>query len=200
MTGIASEQEYVTQTFSELSLAGEAITRSEFDACRFHACDITQSRFSNCRFVDCVFEQCNFSLCDIALSRFSDAVFTNCKLVGVDWTTVSWPDFKLPATLRFEQCVLNDASFYGLHLDEIQFIECKMHDADFRESSLCEASFDDCDLTASLFQNCDLSSASFIGASNYDIDVFNNRIRNARFSRFEAVRLLHSLDIELVDE
>jgi uncharacterized protein YjbI with pentapeptide repeats len=55
------------------------------------------------------------------------------------------------------------------------------------------------DFANALFGRTNLSRANFAEAINYDIDVFNNEIKAAKFSRHEAIRLLDSLDIELID-
>ena len=70
---------------------------------------------------------------------------------------------------------------------------------DFREGSFCEADFRSTDFANSLFKETDLTGADFTGAVNYRIDVNYNKISRAKFSRYEAVNLLESLGIELVD-
>lgn len=77
--------------------------------------------------------------------------------------------------------------------------ECKAHDVDFREGDFSCSNFTYTDLSGSLFSNSNLSGADFSEASNYDINIYQNVIKQAKFSRFEAVRLLDSLEIELVD-
>ena len=77
--------------------------------------------------------------------------------------------------------------------------ECRARDVDFREGDFSQANFTYSDFSGSFFSKTNLSGADFTEATNYDIDVFQNRIEQARFSRFEAVRLLDSLEIELVD-
>jgi len=44
-----------------------------------------------------------------------------------------------------------------------------------------------------------LTGADFSEAVNYRINVFDNDLKKAEFSRYEAVSLLESLGIELVD-
>lgn len=76
---------------------------------------------------------------------------------------------------------------------------CKVHNVDFRDGDFSEANFTYSDFTGSLFSNTNLSGADFSEATDYDIDVLHNKIKHAKFSRFEAVRLLEGLEIELVD-
>ena len=77
--------------------------------------------------------------------------------------------------------------------------ECKAHNVDFREGNFSNSNFTYTDLSGSFFSNTTLSGTDFSEAINYDIDIYRNIIEKAKFSRFEAVRLLDSLDIELVD-
>lgn len=51
----------------------------------------------------------------------------------------------------------------------------------------------------SLFNKTILNRADFTDAVNYQINILQNEVTKAKFSRFEALNLLHSLDIELVD-
>ena len=55
------------------------------------------------------------------------------------------------------------------------------------------------DFAGSLFNEINLAGADFTEASNCDIDVLNNGIRKAKFTRYEALDLLDSLGIELID-
>jgi hypothetical protein len=50
-----------------------------------------------------------------------------------------------------------------------------------------------------LFGKTNLVSADMTEALNYNIDLHENNIKNAKFSRYEAMRLLDCLEIELVD-
>jgi uncharacterized protein YjbI with pentapeptide repeats len=171
----------------------------EFEACDFIECNFTATRFKKCRFIECTFTRCNLSLVQVSQSQFTDVIFNECKLVGVDWTRAAWPKLVFSVALQFTQCILHDSSFFGLNLDEITIDACKAHDVDFREGRFRRAILSGTDFTHSLFAKTDLSGADFTDASDYDIDIFNNNISKAKFSRDEAIRLLNSLDIELVD-
>jgi fluoroquinolone resistance protein len=153
----------------------------------------------NSTFINCTFSQCNLSLIKVPQSQFSNATFFECKMIGVDWSRAAWSRLIFSTSLQFHQCILNGSSFLGLTLDEMVLEECKAHDVDFREASFCRAIFRATDFAHSLFGKTDLSRADFSEAVNYDIDIFNNKISKAKFSRYEASRLLNSLDIELVD-
>ena len=191
--------EYSSQIFNNLNLSSKELTSKEFDDCVFKECDFGEVILNKSKFVDCHFISCNLSLVKIEQSQFFNVVFDECKLVGVDWTVASWSQYIFCSPVKFYKSILNDSSFFGLCLEEIEIEECKAHDVDFREGNFSSANFYNTDFTNSLFNKTNLTGASFIEAINYDIDVLFNEITKAKFSRFEAVRLLEGLDIELVD-
>ena len=180
-------------------MTNQAFEGIEFEDCSFSECDFTETTFKRCRFIECAFTDCNLSVVKIGQSQFTDVSFEQCKLIGVDWTRATWSQLRLSASLAFKNCVMNDSSFFGLSLDEMKLVECKAHEVDFRNGSFCEAQFSYTDFTGSLFGKTDLSRADFTEAVNYDIDIFDNKLDKAKFTRHEAVRLLNSLDVELSD-
>jgi len=149
--------------------------------------------------VDCHFINCNISVIKITQSKFSDVVFDECKVIGVDWTKAYWPSMTFCSPIKFHKCILNDSSFMGLNLQEIVIEECKAHDVDFREGNFSEANFTYTDFAYSVFNKTNLTGADFSEATNYNINIYRNEIKKAKFTRYEAVSLLESLDIELVD-
>jgi fluoroquinolone resistance protein len=190
---------YVGQQFARLQLAGHTLTSQEFEDCRFEHCDFSGATFASCKFLECDFADCNLSLTKVARTRFRDVSFVSCKLPGIDWTRADWPKIALAALVKFERCVLNDSNFMALTLEQLVMQDCKAYDVDFRDGKFARANFTLTDFARSVFGKTDLSGADFTEAINYDIDVFNNTITGARFTRSEAMRLLGSLDIELVD-
>ncbi len=196
---IANSNEYFSITLDSLDAAGESFTEVVFENCIFQQCNFSDARFYKCKFVGCVFTASNLSNIKVDYSKFFDTGFKESKLVGVDWTKADWPRFNFTAPISFNECILNDSSFFGLELSELVLEHCKAHDVDFRSGTFTKAKFSYSDFTNSLFMKTNLREADFSEAENYDIDIFNNEIKAARFSRYEAVRLLNSLDIELVD-
>lgn len=195
----SGETEYVSKTFSELDLSAQTLSHIEFDCCTFKECDFNEAKFDRCNFVDCQFIKCNLSVVDLGYSKFSEVMFEECKVIGLDWNKAAWPNFSSGSPIKFHKCIANDSSFYGLALSELQMDECKLHDVDFREADLSEANFSYSDFAHSLFHRTNLQAADFTEAVNYDLDIANNNVKSARFSRLEAVRLLETLGLDLVD-
>ncbi len=193
------KNEYWSEKFKSLNLSGVKLCSKEFDGCTFEKCDFNEAVFERCNFVDCEFIGCNLSNVKMDYSKFADVCFFESKLIGINWTKVSWPRLLFNSPVKFYKSILNDSSFYGLALQDLVIDECKAHNVDFRECDLSNANLTYSDLSGCYFGNTNLSSADFSEATNYDIDIHQNIIKKAKFSRFEAIRLLDSLEIELVD-
>ena len=190
---------YLSENFHDLQFLQEVINSIAFEECIFIECDFSESTFEQCKFIDCQFTKCNLSLVNFAHSRFTDVAFEECKIIGVDWTKAVWPKIALFSPVKFTKSTLNDSSFFGLSLKEIVIEECQARDADFREGDFSEANFTYTDFSNCLFNNTNLAGVDFSEAVNYTIDIFQNEIKGAKFSRYEVVSLLDSLDIELID-
>jgi len=193
------QKEYLSNNFCDLKLSGQEINSIVFEECFFKGCDFSEAIFIDCKFIECHFSKCNLSVAKMDHCRFADVVFEDCKVAGIDWTKATWPNISLFSPLKFFKCIINDSTFFGLSLNEIEIEECKAHDVDFREGSFCEANFTFTDFTNSLFNETNLTGTDFTEAVNYLIDINYNKIHKAKFSRHEAISLLESLEIELID-
>lgn len=192
-------KEYLEKDFYDLNFSGKKIRSATFEACTFKACDFSETTFKNCSFMDCSFSACNLSVVNFGFSRFSDVAFHECKTIGIDWTKVTWASIPLGCPLKFYKCMLNDSSFFGLSLNEIEMEDCEAKRVDFREGEFCRANLRHTDFSDSLFNGTNLTRADFTEATNYQINIYQNTIKKAKFNRYEAVSLLDSLEIELID-
>jgi uncharacterized protein YjbI with pentapeptide repeats len=191
--------EFLERQFADIDLTRGNLSGKTFEGCTFNACDFSELKLLQCKFVECEFKLCNLSLVNVQSSRFRSVALQECKALGIDWTRADWPRFPGLAQLKFHKCILNDSSFFGLALEECVFDYCKARDVDFREANLTDARCSFTDFAGALFGKTNLSGADFSDAIDYEIDIFNNLIKGAKFSRSEAVRLLTSLQIVLVD-
>ncbi|MBR9727367.1 pentapeptide repeat-containing protein [Shewanella intestini] len=196
---IEDNQYYYQQVFQGVSLSAATITHVEFECCQFIECDFSASTFRHCKFAQCQFQQVNLSLAKLPFSAFYEVSFTDSKLTGIDWTQADWPSLHNDPMLRFNQCLLTDSSFYGLVIQGSQFIDCKLKNVDFTDTDLTASSLQNSDLQYAQFMRTNLKQCNFTDAMNYHIDLHQNTITQATFSRFEALSLLEALSIELVD-
>ena len=199
MTYPFTGKNYLNQTFTQLIIEKTRIEQINFENCQFKQCKFIDVIFSNIKFTECDFEFCDLALAKFPNCKFSEVSFKNSKIIGVNWTELSWPLVKLTSPLYFYSSNLSHSSFYGLELSNLIVEECKAHDIDFREANLSHASFVESDLLNSLFLHTNLYSADFTNAINYTIDPNENRIKQARFSFPEVIALLNHFDIKIND-
>lgn len=199
LSAIKSKHEYFESTFSRVDLSECVVQNSKFEDCDFDNCNFSGASFIKCKFNNCTFNHCNLNITEIIDSRLYEVNFNECKLSGIDWTKANWTSFNLDYELKFSRSILTNSSFMGLKLQGIIMDECKVVDVDFRECDLSKGVFSGCDLHGSLFNKTILRSANFTESWDYNIDVLNNYVDKAKFSRAEAVSLLEGLGIELED-
>jgi fluoroquinolone resistance protein len=197
---IPSQAHYAEQVFEHIRLDHDELVSTEFHDCVFFRSSFVETVFRRCRFVDCSFTGCDLSLIRVPDSRFTSSRFENCKVIGVNWAEADWPKTGLRNPIGFFKSAISHSTFIGLSLSDIQIVDCIAVDVDFREADLSQADFGGTDLAESLFGNTDLSEADLSSARNYHIDPSRNVLRKARFSLPEAMSLLHSMDIVLVED
>lgn len=200
MTTLADNQRYQDQRFSRLAMPDATLTSIEFDTCVFERCTFTAATFHHCRFTDCRFLTCDLSLAKLPNCTFSNAGFERSKLTGIDWTkTGTSATSRLMMSVRFVECVLDYATFYGMRLPPLTMTKSSAREADFSEADLTGSDFSGTDFTGARFLHTTLEKTSFVDAANYDIDLTANKVAGARFSLPEAVSLLRAFDIVIED-
>lgn len=188
------DDSFYQQEFVDLVITGEMVIGREFEDCRFERCRFVESGFEGCTLVDCTFEGCELSGMQLTGSTVVGTRFVQCKLMGVDWTRAA----SLGA-LQFERCNLSYSLFNSLNLKKLRMARCVCKECDFEGADLTNADFEGTDLEKSVFARTNLTNAGFRGARNYSIDLRNNTVKRTKFSLPEAVSLLNSFDIVLVD-
>jgi len=186
---MSSHSHYFDQVYKGKQLDHTELVSSEFHNCAFLRSSFMGSAFRASRFDNCVFRECDLSLAQVPDSRF----------IGVNWTEAHWPKAGLANPVSFSNCAISHSTFIGLSLRSIGIRECIATDVDFREAFLSQAEFGGTDLSQSIFGKTNLSQADLSHARNYRIDPGQNMLKQARFSLPEAMSLLHSMDIVLVD-
>lgn len=195
---IGDENEYWSKTFDGEDYSGQRISSKAFEGCTFIGCNFAEAIFSRCNFVDCEFSKCNLSVAKMEYSKFSDVLFRGSKVIGIDWTKIAWPRLIFSSPIKFYDSIVSESSFYGLSLQDLVIESCVAHNVDFRDGDFSNSNFKYTDFSGSLFSDTNLSMADFSDATDFDIDIFSNKLKKAKFDRFEAIRLLGCLEIELV--
>ena len=196
---IADGLDCFAEEFEKVDLYQMCIKNAEFEECTFISCDFSETLFRSCRFIDCNFKNCNMSVMKLTDTKLSGCIFESCKMVGIDWTMCDWKSLLSIEPMKFYQCILNDSNFYGIHMDRIEMKECSAKELDFRSGSFKNANFSESDFKGALFRDTHLEYSDFTDASNTNIDLKSNYLKGAIFSRYEALYLLESMGIVLVD-
>ena len=193
------DAEYDGHRFSALAAESLVVDDVRFTGCAFDTSDLHEATFRACVFDDCSFTDCNLSLVHLVNSVFGAVAFTGCKLTGVDWSDAVWSPVSVSEPLRFSGCVLDLSVFMGVPLDDAVFEDCSLRKVDFSGARLRRVDFSGSDLGGARFSRTDLRRARLERAHSYQIDANDNTIEGMRVSLPEAVSLLGSLGVELVE-
>jgi fluoroquinolone resistance protein len=197
--GIRSNTRFQDRRWISAQMDGGECAASTFEACEFVEGSFPESVWRSCRFVDCRFHRCDLSLAAMPESKLARVEFVDCRLIGINWTEAEWPDIELPAPILFRACALNHSTFLGLDLHDLEIVDCMAKDVDFREADLRGADFSGTNLAESLFLHTVLEGANLGTALNYMISPADNQLAGAKFSLPEAIALLYSMDIDIVE-
>lgn len=167
------------------------LQKGEYEQCTFKKCDFSNSDLSEIRFGDCTFTECNLSMASLANIALQNVTFRNCKMLGMAFKDLNYLGFNV----YFEDCILNQSSFYKAKLGKTTFKNSKLHEVIFSECNLKKSIFDGCDLFRTAFEQSILEQADFRTSYNYSINPDNNRMKKALFSRDGVVGLLDQYDI-----
>ncbi len=181
------------KTFSGNSYTSESLPKGEYDNCTFVNCDFSESYLSNISFLECEFIDCNLSMVKTKDTALKDVVFNNCKLVGFPFQDCNPFLFEV----KFYECQLNLSSFFNLKLKATTFKSCSLEQTDFTNSDLSQSRFIKCNLHHTIFDNTNLENVDFTSAYNLSIDPEKNRIKNAHFSKDNALGLLNIYQIKI---
>lgn len=191
--------EYYDESFNKLEFSEAEIIANNFEQCIFTSCNFSQTIFQACKFYDCEFKNCDISLIKVTDSTFSNNLIEDSKAMGINWADILVPTVKIYNPVEFVKSNINYSVFQGLDLREIQMVDCQARDVNFEDADLSLADLRHSDFANSVFRRTNLSKSNFTNAFNYSIDIYNNNLKEAIFSLPEAVSLLMSLDINLVD-
>ncbi|MDB5248637.1 MAG: hypothetical protein JWQ40_3031 [Segetibacter sp.] len=194
MKNSIEEKFYEDEDFDNMVYDDKHITGTDFSDCRFYKSSLKGCLFEECNFENCTFEDCDLSLIKFKRTCFSDGNIINCKAIGINWSEVV-----NALSVNFKHSRISFSGFFGKNLKKSQFTDCVADEVDFTDCNLSQSVFTGTDLCNARFENTDLTKADFAGAKNYLINTKTNKIKGAKFSLPEALSLLKSLDIVLVE-
>lgn len=184
---------HISKLFKNIAHSDSDKTNKEFENCTFTNCDFSNGVFSYSKFIDCIFTNCNLSNAKLNRCQMNNVTFKDCKLIGINFMECN--DFLF--ALKFENCVLDYASFSKKKMPKTPFISTSTKNVDFTESDLTKSLFFNSDLSNAIFYKSLLKEADFTGAANFDIDPENNIVKKAKFSLTGIPGLLKKYDIHI---
>ena len=174
----------------------ETVTGIEFDGCTFEGCQLAEGRFLRCTFIGCRFIGCDLSMVQLTDSRLVGGSFERCKMLAIDAASLGVSPLAIEP-IRFEDCLLDFASFQGVELSRSMWHRCALRDADFAEAVLTGADFAGSELSGARFARTDLREVSLVDARGYVFDVRENRVQGLRIDAHEGGRLLEVLGLRV---
>jgi fluoroquinolone resistance protein len=188
------EQVYIeNKIFDKNDFVQSPLAPGEYENCTFLNCDFSNSDLSNILFIECEFVDCNLSLVKLIKTVFRDVKFKGNKMLGLRFEDCD----KFGLAFSFDNCNLNNCSFYQTKLKGISFKNSQIHEADFTECDLTGSLFENCDLSGATFENTIIEKADLRTSFNYSIDPDLNRIKKAKFSLNGIAGLLGKYEIEI---
>lgn len=114
-------------------------------------------------------------------------------MLGMDFSSC----YQLSMSFGFENCLLNNSSFYQTKIKGTIFKNTQLREVDFAECDLSGAVFENCDFAGAVFDSTVLEKADLRISRNYSINPELNRIKRAKFSLSDVGGLLDVYDIEI---
>lgn len=186
---------YENETFENLQYEGDLIEDMTFADCVFRKCRIYETELRHCSFKSCTFQDC------VILNnryRFTDAIdnrFSHCSLVGMAWNDVERENNVMMPFSAFEECTLKHNLFISFKMKKFDFSDCDLQGSTFQQCDLRESLFRRTGLKDVNFQQNNLMGADFRDATDYGISLENNKLKKAKFSFPDAIRLLSATGI-----
>jgi fluoroquinolone resistance protein len=184
---------FAEERFDHIDFTQELFPKGEYEGCKFVSCNLANADLTEVVFLKCEFVTCNLSLVKLVHTAFRDVKFTECKILGMHFENCS--DFGL--AVWFDNCILDQSSFYKTKLIKTSFINSKLIAVDFTQCDLTGSVFDRCDLLRAKFEKTNLEKVDFLTSFNYSIDPELNRVRKAKFSNLGLAGLLDKYDIDI---
>jgi fluoroquinolone resistance protein len=186
------EEVYIAdKTFTKADIKEQQLPKGEYEHCSFEHADLAGADLSGIHFINCRFTGCNLGLVKLSGTALNDVQFKGCKMIGVQFDQCSPFGF----TVRYEDCMLDDASFYKLKMKKTVFKNSQLRRVDFTETDLSAASFALCDLALAKFDHTILEGADFREAYHYSIDPSINKMKKAKFSQSGLEGLLEKYEL-----
>ena len=188
------EQAYTEdEIFTGIDFTKDGLIKGDYEGCTFIGCDFSNTHFNHILFSECTFTDCNLSMVNLSKTTFRDVVFKGCKMLGLNFDDCD----KYGVSVSFEDCILNNASFFQHIVKKTTFKNSQLHEVDFSQADLSHSVFINCYLLGATFDNTNIEKTDFRTAFNYSINLDKNKHKKAKFSLPGIIGLLDEFDIEI---
>jgi len=184
---------YVDETFSQKDFTKETINEAEYENCIFINCDFNSTDLSNMKFINCEFIESNLSNAKLNDTSFQEAIFKACKMIGFNLENSN----QFGLRVSFNNCILNDSSFYNLKLKRTIFKNCSLQFVDFTDTDLSNSLFDNCNFDHAIFYNTNLRQVDLRSSNNFIINTTENQLKGAKIAKENLIGLVQHLGIKV---
>ena len=149
----------------------------------------------NAEFEDCMFDHCNFSGVVFSFTTMKDAWLLNSAFRSMTWGGLQGKSGAFQPFGKIKNCAFRYNDFSGMALNGFDWTGAELQQCTFDDTRLAGASFYGVRLGGTRFTRCDLQKADLRTAEEYAIDLETNKLKGARFSFPDVVRLLDGTGI-----
>lgn len=178
------------ETFEKIS---ELSNRNEYECCTFLNCDLSEANLSATKFIESEFIDCNLSNAKFNDTSILDVKFKNCKMLGIQFDRSN----QLLFSAIFENCQLNDCTFFEMKLRQSEFQNSNLEGADFTAADLKDIKITGCDLFNTNFDHANLEGADFSMSVRLQIDPELTRLAKAQLSLSQLPGLLSKYNLKI---
>lgn len=187
-------KEYDSQTFRNIDYK-EKLCDVSFLDCEFYSCTISDTVFEDCCFRNCKFYNCTVINIEPKYSDMLNCEFDQCMLIGIDWNSlIKKHCIGMPFSF-LENSELRYNIFTKMNLKGYYFKSCNFEGSYIEDCNLENAVFQDCNFKEAQFIKNNLTKANFTTAKEYNINIYENTVKKAKFSYPEVMNLLTGIGI-----
>ncbi len=157
--------------------------------------DLDSTRVQTRRFNACTFDHCNFSGVVFSFTTMKDAWLLNSAFRSMAWGGLQGKSGVFQPFGKIKNCAFRYNDFSGMALNGFDWTGAELQQCTFDDTRLAGASFYGVRLGGTRFTRCDLQKADLRTAEEYAIDLETNKLKGARFSFPDVVRLLDGTGI-----
>ena len=150
----------------------------EYECCRFVNCDFAEGNLTATKLIESEFIDCNLSNAKFDETSILDVRFKNCKMIGIQFDRSN----QLLFSAIFENCQLNDCTFYEMKLRQTSFDSSNLQGADFTAVDLKDSKVIGCNLLNASFERANLEGVDLRMSEQHQIDPELTRMKKAKLT------------------